>query len=95
MASITDYVGPVHSSFLDASSDFPTPRLPPTTPPTRKPHRKPLQGGEMHSGDDQVRVPRAFPLQEYGKPTPGTTYMNEPPEGLYPPPPPLSLALVF
>lgn len=35
-----------------------------------------------------------FPLQEYGNPTPGTTHLNETPECLYPPPPPLSLALV-
>ena len=37
--------------------------------------------------DDKVWLPRTFPIQGYGSPTPRTTYLDEPPETMLPPPP--------
>lgn len=39
---------------------------------------------------DPAMLPMTFPLQDMGVPVPGTTNLQEPPEGL-PPPPPLQL----
>ena len=36
---------------------------------------------------DNARLPRTFPIRDVGQSTPGTTYLDEPPEGLPPPPP--------
>ena len=42
----------------------------------------------MHFGDDDVHLPLTFPTVSISNPTPGTTYLNEPPDGEMPPPRP-------
>ena len=46
-----------------------------------KRRRTPHEGGEMYFDDDEVHLPLTFPLANMGTPTPGTTNLNEPPEG--------------
>lgn len=68
------------------------PVLAPTAMPTphghnaKNKHQRPLERGETCFGDDQVRVPRTFLVQEYGAPTLDTTIMDEPTQGSGPPP---------
>ena len=38
---------------------------------------------------DPVQMPRTFPIENLGVPTPGTTTLNKPPDDILPPPPPL------
>lgn len=46
------------------------------------------EGGMQEEDDiDETCLPRTFPLRDIGSPTPGTTYLGEPPEGELPPPP--------
>ena len=51
-----------------------------------KRRRTPPQGGEMFLEDDEVHLPLTFPMANLGTPTPGTTNLNEPPEGDLPAP---------
>ena len=51
-----------------------------------KRRRTPPEGGEMYTDDDEVHLPLTFPLANMGTPTPGTTHLNEPPEGDIPEP---------
>ena len=44
---------------------------------------------EVRLDKDTIQIPMSFPTQDLGVPTPGTTNLNEPPEGELPPPPPL------
>ena len=46
----------------------------------------PPDGGEMFVDDDEVQLPMTFPLTNMGEPTPGTTHLDEPPEGEIPAP---------
>ena len=52
--------------------------------------RKSPQEGEETSLEKEdkylVRLPMTFPLRDIGTPTPGTTNLDEPPEGQLPPP---------
>ena len=43
---------------------------------------------EVRLDKDAVQIPMSFPTKDLGVPTPGTTNLNEPPEGELPPPPP-------
>ena len=43
--------------------------------------KPPLVGGEMHFDEELDFVPRSFPAKEMGPPTPGSTNLNEQPEG--------------
>ena len=46
----------------------------------------------MHFDMDVDQIPRSFPAKDLGNPTPGTTYLDQPPEGSpMPPPAPSSL----
>lgn len=47
------------------------------------------EGGEIQEEDDndETHLPRTFPMRDVGSPTPGTTYLGEPPHGELPPPP--------
>ena len=42
---------------------------------------------EVQLDKDSVQIPMSFPVQDLGEPTPGTTHLNEPPEGELPPSP--------
>ena len=51
-------------------------------------NRRPLQGGEMHFDMDLDHIPRSFPAKDLGALTPGTTNLEQPPEGSHMSPPP-------
>ena len=61
---------------------------PPVTTSRSSRIRRLPAGGEVQLDPDNPHLPRTFPIQDVGKPTPGTTFLNEPPEELLPPPPP-------
>ena len=64
-----------------------TPPLPPSPVVRRAP--PPEEGGEMYFDNENelVRLRMTFSLKDLGAPTPGTTFLDQPPEGGLPPPP--------
>ena len=59
----------------------PSPPLSPdiTRIPAARGWKPPHGGGEMNQDPELMKLPRTFPIQDVGIPTPSTTNLNEPP----------------
>ena len=76
--------------FEGSPTPLKSPSLAPLTPDVRKINKSRKKGKIVKFAEvdnDLIRLPMTFPLQSMGVPEPGTTHLDEPPEGDLPRPP--------